>query len=920
MKNIIAEIDFPSAQNLSTEKSDAHRLLEACLDSEGWTCIVGLSETAKPYQNFFAAGELGAAIACAMRLDAAGANSYFGTATFLGSSNRKTENVHRIRCFKADIDTGANDPRKYTSKKEAIKALIAFCNATGLPAPTTVDSGNGVHAYWPLSDALNARDGKIYSEKFKGVCLSHGLKIDVTVSGDIARILRVPGTRNFKDPANPKMVELKSEIIVHDTDEMCALIDQLHAARCAPLNVKTSSDIFDVPEYLQNLKADDLTVQLAGFKPKKFSLILERSLAGTGCNQVTYAYENQISLDEPRWRAALSIAQFCEDRDEAVHQISKEHADYSPEETERKAASILGPMRCETFASNWPEQCAGCTHREKITSPIVLGIEPDAEDVNALADAIKIVRDAEALGKAGNCGAALEPDVIDALREIKQNSPAEFQRLRTDLKKANTSMKALDEAMAKDDPGDEPRNAASALIRLAKDKCTLFHDADNEPHATFVRDGHRECWALNSKGFSEWLSHTAYRESGIAPAENTLATALSTLAGAAKFDGPELPVAVRVAKHGGDFYVDLCDAQWQAVRINASSWKIVESPPIYFVRASAMRALPMPVSGGTIKELWKYVNVEPTDQLILLAWMIECFRSDTPYPVLAMCGESGSAKSCSQKIIRAMIDPNRAPLRAKPKSVEDLCVSAKVSHITALENISHLDGNYQDVLCSIATGAGVAGRTLYTNMEETVFELKRPIMINGIPFFVTQADLMDRAIVISPPTIAQRCTESELEAEFEKQKPQIFGALLTLFSGALKILPSVKISSNDLPRMADFGCLGESLYRSLGHAPGDFLNAYLSKRQQGIRQTIECNPVACALTAWLLLNPAGFQGTVKNLHAQLVRVQTGSGGQWPKTLHAFGDALRRAAPALRTLGHKVDYLGHGRAGHQWQIQ
>ena len=62
-----------------------------------------------------------------------------------------------------------------------------------MPRPVVVDSGYGLHAYWCLETALDAIEGKLYAEKFKQLCLTSGLKIDPTVTGDVARILRMPG-------------------------------------------------------------------------------------------------------------------------------------------------------------------------------------------------------------------------------------------------------------------------------------------------------------------------------------------------------------------------------------------------------------------------------------------------------------------------------------------------------------------------------------------------------------------------------------------------------------------------------------------------------------------------------------------------------------------------------------------------------
>ena len=69
---------------------------------------------------------------------------------------------------------------------------------SGLPLPTMiVNSGNGFHFYWKLKQAIPANDVRPYT---KGV---HQL-LPTDSTHDPTRVMRVPGTANVKDPANPK--------------------------------------------------------------------------------------------------------------------------------------------------------------------------------------------------------------------------------------------------------------------------------------------------------------------------------------------------------------------------------------------------------------------------------------------------------------------------------------------------------------------------------------------------------------------------------------------------------------------------------------------------------------------------------------------------------------------------------------------
>jgi hypothetical protein len=120
---------------------------------------------------------------------------------------------------------------------------------------------------------------------------------------------------------------------------------------------------------------DDFTKAVIGNKQSRFRTILKKTASGFGCEQLRLVVEDQENIEEPLWRAGLSIAQHCVDRDKAIHLISKNHPKYDPAKTEYKASQIKGPYTCDTFDSFAPGICQNCIHKGKIKSPIVLGHE-----------------------------------------------------------------------------------------------------------------------------------------------------------------------------------------------------------------------------------------------------------------------------------------------------------------------------------------------------------------------------------------------------------------------------------------------------------------------------------------------------------------------------------------------------------------
>ena len=87
----------------------------------------------------------------------------------------------------------------------------------------------------------------------------------------------------------------------------------------------------------------------------------------------------------------------------------------------------------------------------------------------------------------------------------------------------------------------------------------------------------------------------------------------------------------------------------------------------------------------------------------------------------------------------------------------------------AFDNLSFIDGTLADAMCRISTGAGFATRTLYTDTDETIIEVQRPQIVNGIPDLAERPDFADRSIVMTLRPLADgaHITEREFWSRFE---------------------------------------------------------------------------------------------------------------------------------------------------------
>ena len=461
---------------------------------------------------------------------------------------------------------------------------------------------------------------------------------------------------------------------------------------------------------------------------------------------------------------------------------------------------------------------------------------------------------------------------------------------------------------------------STQLVKLAKEEgAELWHSTEMEPFATVEIQGRRENWPLTSTGYRRWLSRKFYEVNQKTPGSQALQDALSVLTGIALFDGPEHPVFTRLARYDEAIYLDLTNTGWEAVKITASGWQVVTDPPVKFRRTRGMQALPSPMPGGAIGDLRQYINVDDHDWPLVLAWLVATLRPTGPYPVLIIHGYQGSAKSTATRVLRALVDPNKANLRASPKDGHDLMIAATNGWVVALDNLSHLSPWLSDSLCRLATGGGFSTRELYTDGEEKIFDAQRPVILNGIEELATRGDLLDRAIIIYLPEVSknQRLEETVFWQRFEQDQPTILGAVLDGVAQAIANLDRVRLE--ELPRMADFAMWAAAAENGWGMEPGTFIKAYTGNQESANELTLEASPVVGPLRE--LLEAGDWKGIATELLAvldQRVAESTRRLKSWPKDGRALSNALRRLATNLRESGISVEFKDSDRVGKKVQ--
>ena len=173
--------------------------LRVLLSDSGIYCMFAAKGT-KTIQKFYDTIE--DADRAGREFTAQGLNTYFALGTYNEAGNRKAINVREMKSLFLDLDCGPS--KEYPTQKAAIDDLRVFCKKLSLPKPMMVNSGNGVHVYWPLTEAVSAEKWLVEAQRLKQACVDNGLFADPVVTANLAQILRVPGGFNHKsDPPLP---------------------------------------------------------------------------------------------------------------------------------------------------------------------------------------------------------------------------------------------------------------------------------------------------------------------------------------------------------------------------------------------------------------------------------------------------------------------------------------------------------------------------------------------------------------------------------------------------------------------------------------------------------------------------------------------------------------------------------------------
>lgn len=276
--------------------------------------------------------------------------------------SRTADNAAWHRCLRLDVDCGPG--KDYPDQKTGAAALKAFLQTTGLPMPIVVDSGGGIHLYWPFDRDVDSGTWGVLAAQLHAATVATGFKVDATTTTDAARILRLPETLNFKYGTG-RLVQQKCTAMPTDPSALSQLLGRYQPAMRAIAGARP-------------VGASGYVSPLSSNMHPPFSM---QGVLKT-CPGLVQRFQDQgISDSEPLWHAVLTLVAAADDAPEIQRKVawrlSSGHPSFDKDVFDTKWQQVRSqgyePPTCETMARLGMRECASCPLRASHKAPSVTG-------------------------------------------------------------------------------------------------------------------------------------------------------------------------------------------------------------------------------------------------------------------------------------------------------------------------------------------------------------------------------------------------------------------------------------------------------------------------------------------------------------------------------------------------------------------
>lgn len=376
---------------------------------------------------------------------------------------------------------------------------------------------------------------------------------------------------------------------------------------------------------------------------------------------------------------------------------------------------------------------------------------------------------------------------------------------------------------------------------------------------------------------------------------------------------------IQQKEDGSVIRVNLANEKYEYIKITRDGWRICSGGDKYFSKIAGQGELPKPIRGGELEKIFDYCRIPEEKQKLFLAYVISCFI-DIIHPCLVIQGAAGSGKSSLSTFLKMLIDPckNNAPC-IFPKNETELHYMYHSNYFVAYDNMHKLNAKQSDYLCSIVTGSQVLKRKLYTDSEICQYDLRQPILLNGISGIVTREDMLDRSIIIDllPLKNIGRNSERQLMRNFKNDLPFILGGIMDVLVEVIATYEPDSLLAS--PRLIDFYEYGYYICEAIEKGGGDeFCDEFDNTMYNQKKKFCENEGLSEVLRCFLEGNHNHWRGTMGELSEELLafadewetdepRIVPLAANRLARELHSMDESLKRSGIYIKYSKDKRNY-------------
>ena len=348
----------------------------------------------------------------------------------------------------------------------------------------------------------------------------------------------------------------------------------------------------------------------------------------------------------------------------------------------------------------------------------------------------------------------------------------------------------------------------------------------------------------------------------------------------------------------------LADSEWSLILIKADGWKKANSRKLKFVKSRFDEAQVNAVSGGNLMMLLRrYVNMDDDSFVLFVVYVVQAFSRYSSHFAAILSSSKGTGKTTLSKVMRALIDPSATGASLMPSTEGDLKTLLGNSYMVCFDNTAALTTKFSNILCATITGSKEAKRKLYTDSDQIVLNLHNLVVLNGIDIVPFKSDLAERSLLfeLQPISKEQRKTDDEFWSDFNRDRPEILGAIYDTLSKAMGLLLTVQ--RKGLHRMADANVEMIAIAMALGYTQVEFQKILDSNKKKLQEAYNQMNPFVDFVVNYMW-GKSDVNMAADALYRDMQSKIVGSAKFFPESPSALSRKLNQEKEALLSVGYE----------------